>query len=72
MFPVADYEEVGGGDDYVDDNLSHLVKTDQIPSSLLKDILLTFHFTTTTLQTFSTGKLTKCLMKKQKLMILSQ
>ena len=39
MFPVADDEEVVGGDDDVDDNLSHLVKTDQIPSSLLKDIL---------------------------------
>ena len=39
MFPVADDEEVVGGDDDVDDNLSHLVKTGQIPSSLLKDIL---------------------------------
>ena len=39
MLPVTEDEEIGGLDDDADDGLSHLLRTGQIPSSLLKEIL---------------------------------
>ena len=39
MLPVTDDEEIGGVDDDADDGFTHLLKTGQIPSNLLKEIL---------------------------------
>ena len=77
MLPVTEDEEIGGLDDDADDGLSHLLRTGQIPSSLLKEILEEAgHYMAlynTSPSTFlNRSAKTKYYVKKVKIIILSQ